>query len=74
MTAFDGLYFVGQVCHGELNGSVLSTNHIRLYVILFDASGTHHAECCYETSLEVIFMPAVEAQCPTLYDNVNFAC
>ena len=25
---FDGLCFVGQVCHGELNGSVLSTTYI----------------------------------------------
>ena len=25
VAAFDGLCFVGQVCHGELNGSVLST-------------------------------------------------
>ena len=25
---FDGLCFVGQICHGELNGSVLSTTYI----------------------------------------------
>ena len=28
VAAFDGLCFVGQVCHGELNGSVLSTTYI----------------------------------------------
>ena len=33
VAAFDGLCFVGQVCHGELNGSVLSTTCIRLYVV-----------------------------------------
>ena len=33
MAAFDGLCFVGQVCHGELNGSVLSTTYIRLYFV-----------------------------------------
>ena len=42
--AFDGLCFVGQVCHGELNGCVLSTTYIRLYVVQTDASGTHHSE------------------------------
>ena len=26
---FDGLGFVGQVCHGELNGSILSTSSQR---------------------------------------------
>ena len=35
--------------------------------------GMHHAEGCYETSLEDISMPVVEAQCPTLYDYVYFA-
>ena len=29
---FDGLCFVGQVCHGELNGSVLSTTYTRLWL------------------------------------------
>ena len=33
----------------------------------------HHAEGCYETSLEYISMPVVEALCPTLYDYVYFA-
>ena len=33
VAAFGGLCFVGQVCHGELNGSVLSTTYIRLYVV-----------------------------------------
>ena len=38
--------------------------------VLSDNSDTHHAECCYETSLEDISMPAVEAQLvyPTKYD------
>ena len=55
--------------YDELNGSVLSTTHTRLYVVdLTDASGTHHVEGCCETSLEDTSMPAVEAQCPNLYD------
>ena len=33
----------------------------------------HHAECCYETSLEDISVPAAEAKCPTVYDFVYFA-
>ena len=76
MADFDGLCFVGQVYHGELNGSVQSTTYIRLwlYVVLTDVSGTHHANCCYESSLEDIAKPAVEEQCPTLYDYVYFAC
>ena len=32
-----------------------------------------HAEGCYETSLEDISIPVVEALCPTLYDYVYFA-
>ena len=30
----NGLWFVGQVCHGELNGSVLATNYIRFLLFV----------------------------------------
>ena len=50
-----------------------SVNYIH-QVVETDASVTHNADCCYETSLEDISMPAVEEQYPTLYDYVYFVC
>ena len=45
VAGFDGLCFVGQVCHGEMNGSVLSTTYIS-FISLEDISMPEVEEQC----------------------------
>ena len=61
---FDGLYFVGQVRRGELNGTVL-VNYLHQVVGRINRYTWPAPEDCYETSLDDIFMSVVGAPCPT---------
>ena len=61
---FDGLYFVGQICHGELNGTLL-VNYLHQVVCRLNRCIWFTPEGCYATSLEDISMPVMEAPCPT---------
>ena len=60
---FDGLYFVGQVFHGQLNGAFL-VNYLHQVVCRLNRRIWFVPEGCYETSQEDISMPVVEAPCP----------
>ena len=61
---FDGQYFVGQVRRAELNGAVL-LSYLHQVVGRLNRYSWPVPEDSYETSLEDIFMPVVEAPCPT---------
>ena len=61
---FDGQYFVGQVRRAELNGAVL-VSYLHQVVGRLNRYSWPVPEDSYETSLEDIFMPVVEAPCPT---------
>ena len=64
VTDFDGQHFVGQVRCAELNGAVL-VSYLHQVVVRLNRYSWPVPEDSYETSLEDIFMPAVEAPCPT---------
>ena len=61
---FDGQYFVGQVRRAELNGAVL-VSYLHQVVGRLNRYSWPVPEDSSERSLEDIFMPVVEALCPT---------
>ena len=59
VAALDGLYFVGQVCHGDLNGAIL-VNYLHQVVGRINRYTWCAPEDCYETFPEEICMPVVD--------------